>query len=112
MADPTDSIDEITQIDVPHPKSGKLTTFIEKDTALMLYDRQQKTFVDIMQANHLSLENEMREGFATIRKVVLGASATVTLFGVLAFGIFAIYLGGSMKADLPGGTSIEMQPGN
>ena len=112
MSDPTDTIDEITQIDVPHPKSGKLTTFIEKDTALMLFERQQRTFVGIMRENHNSLEREMRDGFTTIRKVVMGVGASVTLFGVLAFGIFAIYLGGNMKTTLPGGATVEMTQGS
>ena len=107
---PEASVDEVIEVEVAHPKSGKITTFIEKDTALMLFERQQRTFVKIIQDNHKSLEEEMRDGFKSGRKVVVMGLGTATLFGVLAFGIFAIYLGGSMKADLPGGTKIEMTP--
>tara|TARA_B110000211_G_C13601939_1_gene345072 strand:+ start:172 stop:495 length:324 start_codon:yes stop_codon:yes gene_type:complete len=104
------SEEELPVITAEHPKSGMLTQFIEKDTALMLYARQQKTFVDIMQANHTSLETELREGFGMMKKVVLGGMASMTIFVILAFCILALLVGGKTSVKIPGGPTIEMGP--
>jgi len=110
LPDAIEDFDEVVVIDVAHPKSGRITQFIEKDVAFSIFARQQIQFVQVITDNHASLEAEVRDGFRLMRNVVLASQSGLFLLLVMAFATLAIMIGGTTKMTTPDGSSFEMGP--
>jgi hypothetical protein len=107
---PDMSEEEVAVVEVKHPRTGKITAFIEKDAAFAIFARQQEQFVKMIQGNHNSLEDEVRDGFKLMRNVVLGSQAGMLLLLIMAFATLALLIGGKTTVTTPDGSSIEMGP--